>query len=85
MVRGRRKNRVDARVGVIERYAANGGVSGQIIFVGVVESMPSDNVEWGMILLGREEMAVEFGQYVPCCIGIFVKGRHGCLEVACIG
>jgi len=47
--------------------------------------VPGDDVEGRVRLLGCEEVAVEFGQHVPCRVRVFVKGRHGRLEVPRIG
>ena len=47
-------------------YAAEGVEACEVIFVGIVGAMPSDDVEGGVFLGSREEAAGEFGEYGVC-------------------
>lgn len=62
---------------------ANGTEAGEVIFVGVVEAMPGDDVEGSVRLGSRKEATSKFREEsVSCLARVFNKRRSGGLEVA---
>ena len=84
MVRGASEHSEDAGVGVVIGDAADSGEAAEVVFVGVVEAMPGDDVEGSVILGGGEEVPVPFtGYFVNIATGmVFFEGADGGLEVA---
>lgn len=70
---------------MVEGNTADGGEAAQVVFVGIVEAVPGDDVEGCMVLSGSEEVAVEFGQDLVGGAGVFVEGGNGGLEVPRVG
>ena len=84
-VRRRRQHGEYAGVWVIMRYRSDGVEPAEIIFVGVVQAMPSDDIERRMWLLGAEEIAPKFGEQGPLRIlMVLLKACDRGLEVSCI-
>lgn len=70
---------------MVKRHAANSAEAPKVVFVGVVETVPGDDIEWRLCLLGCVEMTCELGQYGPVAVGVFVKVSNRGLEVTRIG
>ena len=86
---GRRsgENSENGRVRVVIGYATNSVKAAEVVFVGIVRSMPCYNVEWRMRLCGGKKTTVELGQQSVFCLGagmVFdeISGRG--LKVTCI-
>lgn len=69
-------------IGMVEAYAAYRIESSKIILVGIVQAVPSDDVEWSVVLLGGEQVASKLGQKGPLRVSIFVEGGYRGLEIA---
>lgn len=79
------QDRVDAGIGVVEGDAADDAEAAQVVFVGVVQAVPGDDVKGRVVLLGRVQVACEFGGQSPGGVGVFVEGGDRGLEVAGVG
>jgi hypothetical protein len=60
---------------VIKGNAVHGVVVVQVILVGVVVSVPRDNVKWGMILGKLKQLAQKLGHNFVFNVAIFVSGN----------
>ena len=70
---------------MVEGDGADGVEAPEIVFVGVVETVPGDYVEGGVGLLGGEEVSIEFGEEGVFSGCVFVETGDWGLEVARVG
>lgn len=86
VIGGAGENGVDGGIGVVEGNGANGVEAAQVVLVGVVVSVPGDDVEGGVVLAGGEEGVIEFAEEAVFGSLLFVvKGGDGSLEVPSVG
>ena len=86
MIGGTSENGEDAGVWVVVGDTADGAESPEIVFIGIVETMPGYHVEGSMVLFGGEEMPIELAEYlvyVAACI-ILLEGADRSLEISSI-
>lgn len=70
---------------MIEGDATDGVESPQVVFVGIVQTMPGYDVKGRMCLGCGEEVAVEFREDGVCACGVFFETCYGGLEVPSVG
>lgn len=77
----------DAGVRVVVGDGADGVEAGEVVFVGVVEAVPGDDVEGGVCLCSCEEAAGEFGKDGVCGVpgSVFSEGGFWGLEIPRVG
>lgn len=75
----------DRWIWVVVANGADGVEATEIVLVWVVVSVPCDNVEWSVLLLGSEELAIELGEDGPVIGGVLVESSNWSLEIACVG
>lgn len=84
MIRRSSKDSENGRIGVIKRDRTNSVEATQIILVRVVVAMPGDDIEWGVILSGREKRVVELAVQSVFLFLVIERSYRG-LEVSSVG
>lgn len=66
---------------------ADGAEAAEVVFVGIVEAVPGDDIEGGVSLRGGEKAACEFREERVGCGArrIFDEGSGGGLEITGVG
>lgn len=77
----------DAGIRMVVGDGADSVEAGEVVFVGVVEAVPGDDVEGGVCLCGCEEAAGKFGKEGVCCVprSVFSEGGFRGLEISRVG
>src|SRR5208337_4330228 len=83
-LRGRGEHRVDRWIGVIEAHRVDAVEIRQIVFVRRVISVPGDDVERRVFVLGFPQAAEKLDNDTVVAVAIFVGGG-GRLEIARVG
>ncbi len=82
---GRGEDGVDGGVGVVEADGVDAVEAGEVVLEGRVVAVPGDDVEGGVLEVGRPEIALEFGDDLERGVIAIVVGGVWSEEVAAVG